>query len=340
MSRRRSQGGHLHPLVMSFFQDQLPLVQKASPNTIRSYRDALRLFFVFLADERGRSIDRLLLSDLKVEHVIKFLGHLEADRGNNARTRCARLTALRSFFNHLIRHDPMNAGQYSRVLALRGKRFQVPAAVYMEPEDVRVVLRMPDRRTRLGLRDHALLTFMYNTGARVAETLAVRPEDLELTRPRQVRLLGKGEKVRYCPLWKDTAAALRRLLETQPPPPGGTIFRNARGDPLTRDGVAYILEKHVQRASAERKALRQHRITPHVLRHSCAVALLQAGVDLTVIRDYLGHADVATTNRYVSTNLRMKREALEAFWQRAGLTPKGDSAWSPTPDLLRFLSSL
>jgi len=340
MSRKRPARNPLAKLVTSFFQEHLGRICEASPHTIRAYRDALRLFLIFLAEARGRRVDRLRLSDLRVEEVVSFLSHLESQRGNTARTRNCRLTALRSFFAHLLRNDPANAGQYARVLSLPAKKFHVPAAIYLEPEDVRVVLRMPDRRTRLGLRDHALLLFMYNTGARVAETLAVRPDDLELKRPRQVRLHGKGKKIRSCPLWKDTAAALRRLIDEQPPPAGGTIFRNARGGQLTRDGVAYILEKHVRRASSERRTLRRRRITPHVLRHSCAVALLQAGVDLTVIRDYLGHADVATTNRYVSTNLRMKREALEAFSRRAGLTSEGDSAWSPTPDLLRFLSSL
>lgn len=340
MSRRRSPRDALPAMVTSFFHDHLQLVRRASPHTIRAYKDTLRVFLIFLAEARGRAVDRLRLDDLRVETVTAFLSHLETKRGNSARTRNCRLTALRSFFNHLLRKDPANADQYARVLALPVKRAQLQPATYLEPEDVRALLRMPDQRTPSGVRDHALLTFMYNTGARVSEALAVREDDLELTCPRRVRLHGKGNKVRFCPLWKDTTTALRRLIETQRPAAGGTIFRNAHGEPLTRDGVAYILAKHSRRASIERAALKKLRITPHVLRHSCAVALLQAGVDLTVIRDYLGHADVATTNRYVSTNLRMRREALEAFWRRAGLTPTRDAAWSPAPDLLRFLSSL
>ncbi|MFC1707113.1 tyrosine-type recombinase/integrase, partial [Planctomycetota bacterium] len=204
----------------------------------------------------------------------------------------------------------------------------------------RAVIRTPDRRTRLGQRDHALLLLMYNTGARVSETLTICLDDLGLSRPPRVRLHGKGGKIRFCPLWNETANALSQFADAQPPPPSSPLFRNARGAPLTRDGVAYILAKHVRRAGEKRPALRRRRATPHVLRNSRAVALLQAGVDLTVIRDYLGHANVATTSRYVSTNLRMKREALEAFWRRAGIKISGDSNWSSTPDLLRFLSSL
>ena len=342
MSRTRKQvpGDSLAALLTSFFQEYLQRIRGASPHTVRAYRDAIRMFLVFLAEAHGRAVDELRLPDFDVEHVLAFLNHLEADRGNTARTRNCRLAALRSFFSHLVRNDPANAEQYSRVLALPAKRSQKRPAVYLEPEDVRAILRMPDRRTPLGLRDHALLMFMYNTGARVSETLALRGEDLELTRPRRVRLHGKGNKIRFCPLWRDTATALRRLIRQRPPAAGGAIFNNALGSPLTRDGVAYILEKHARKASAERPALRKCHATPHVLRHSCAVALLQAGVDLTVIRDYLGHAEIGTTNRYVSTNLGMRREALEAFYRRAGLTPTRDSAWSPTPDLLRFLAGL
>jgi integrase/recombinase XerD len=194
-----------------------------------------------------------------------------------------------------------------------------------------------DRRFRDGERDHALLLFLYNTGARVSEALAVRPCDLRLERPWQVRLLGKGQKERICPLWSETVSALRRIIRTDRAE--DTLFRNVRGAPLTRDGVAYLLTKYVRLAAQNALALRKRHVTPHVMRHSCAVALLQAGVDVSVIRDYLGHASVATTSRYITTNLQMKREVLEAFWKRAGLTP-APKRWQPSPKLLAFLESL
>jgi integrase/recombinase XerD len=180
------------------------------------------------------------------------------------------------------------------------------------------VITAIDQRSRSGERDHALLLFLYNAGARVSEALAVRASDLRLERPRQVRLLGKGRKERICPLWSETASALRRIIRAAKS--DDVLFRNTLGAPLTRDGVAYLLGKYVRLAARQTPALRKRRVTPHVMRHSCAVALLQAGVDVTVIRDFLGHASVATTSRYITTNLQMKREILEAFWKRAGLT--------------------
>ncbi len=153
-----------------------------------------------------------------------------------------------------------------------------------------------------------------------------------------MRLLGKGSKERICPLWSETATALRRIIH------GGSgddpLFKNAAGGPLSRDGVAYLIRKHARAAAERCPALRKRRITPHVLRHSCACALLQAGVDITVIRDYLGHSSVATTSRYVRTNLDMKRDALEAFWKRAGLEARGFRKWRPSPKLLTFLETL
>jgi site-specific recombinase XerD len=163
-------------------------------------------------------------------------------------------------------------------------------------------------------------------------------QHLNLNPPRQVRLLGKGQKERLCPLWPETAAALRKITKAESE--NETIFRNSRGGPMSRDGVAYILRKYARKASDALPHLRSIRVTPHVMRHSCAVALLQAGVDVSVIRDYLGHASVATTSRYITSNLRMKRDVLEAFWKRSGLASKSGKPWHPSPKLLAFLEAL
>ena len=181
--------------------------------------------------------------------------------------------------------------------------------------------------------------FLYNTGARVSEALVLRRRDLQLSRPYQVRLHGKGGKDRICPLWPDTASALTRLASTIDDDVTA-VFRNRRGGELTRDGVAYLLRKYALRAANGHPVLRRSRVSPHVLRHSCAVALLQAGVDITVIRDCLGHASIATTSRYLATNLKMKRDALDAFWKKAGLVRGGGTRWKAQPDMLRFLASL
>lgn len=327
-------------LVQRFFDEHLRRVRGASKHTIRAYRDALTLFFCFLAKEAHRSVADLRLDDIRAEAVLAFLDHVEVSRGNGVVTRNCRLAAIRSFVDHLLRHDVARAEQYGRILATPAKRSVVRPASYLEPEEARAVIAAVDPKASNGLRDRALLLFLYNAGARVSEALSLRLRDLHLVRPRQVRVLGKGGKERLCPIWPETAAALRQLLERAPPALDEFVFRNARGGPLTRDGAAYLLEKYAHRAAASMPSLRRRRITPHVLRHSCAVALLQSGVGLTVIRDYLGHVSVATTNRYVTSNLKMKREVLEAFWKRAGLEPSPRARWRPTSKLLGFLASL
>jgi site-specific recombinase XerD len=326
-------------LVQSFFQEYLRGVRGASDHTIRAYRDALTLFFRFLVARRQRrSVAALTLDDIQADAVLAFLEHVESRRGNSAATRNCRLVALRSFSRHLLRHDVTRAEQYGRILAIASKRAALRGVTYLEPEEARAMIAAVDPRAPHGPRDRALLLLLYNTGARVSEALAVCGRALRLDRLRQVRLFGKGGKERLCPLWPETAAALRALV--RPDSATDPLFRNARGAPLTRDGVAYLLNKYVRRAAVTLPTLRTRRVTPHVMRHSCAVALLQAGVDVSVIRDYLGHASLATTSRYITTNLQMKREVLEAFWKRAGLTTEPRHQRPLSPKLLAFLETL
>jgi len=327
-------------LVESYFRGYLMQTRGASAHTIRAYRDTLRLLFTFLAGRRRCPVAALTLADLNAEGVIAFLSHLETTRGNSISSRNIRLAAIRSLFRHLVEHDLLRAGQYQRVLSLPNKRAHVGAAQYLEPEDVRVLLAQPDQATIAGRRDHALLLFLYNTGARVSEALAVRTEHLSLFSPRHVRLFGKGKKERVCPLWRETAALLAHLPAVRDGRSGERVFCNRAGDGLTRDGVAYLLHKYATMAARASPAWRRRRVTPHMLRHSCAVALLQGGVDITVIRDYLGHASISTTSRYVSTNLKMKRDALEQFWSRSGLSPTRARPWTPKRDLLSYLASV
>jgi integrase/recombinase XerD len=335
---RRSNSESLFPLTESFFQSYLRHTRGASLHTVRAYRDALKLFYLFLADQKHKPVADLSVQDVQADSVLAFLNHVESKRGNSAVTRNCRLAAVRSFVQHLLRHDVTRAGQYGRILAISNKRAVRRTAIYLEPEEARAVIAAVDPRGRERERDHALLLFLYNTGARVSEALAVRARDLRLERLRQVRLLGKGQKERICPLWLETASALRRII----PAEGGDslVFRNTRGAPLTRDGVAYLLTKYVRLAVQTTPTLAKRRVTPHVMRHSCAVALLQAGVDVSVIRDYLGHSSVATTSRYITANLQMKRDVLEAFWKRAGLGPAPLKKWRPSPKLLTFLENL
>lgn len=274
------------------------------------------------------------------QRVLDFLTDLETHRGNRAATRNCRLAALRSWIKHVLRHDLGHADQYARILTLPAKRTPQVQPDYLEPEQFRLVLDEVDLDTPRGLRDGALLLFLYNTGARVGEALRSRWSDLNLTRPWQIHLHCKGGKERICPLWKQTADLLRRLQGQTSAPPEGQVFLNSRALPLTRDGVAYLLRHYYRLARKEHTSLPRPSIHPHVLRHSCAVALLQAGIDLTAIRDYLGHSSVATTGRYLQTNLSMKREVLSRFWKRAGLEPGKPKRWRPSQGLLAFLESL
>jgi integrase/recombinase XerD len=325
-------------LLEEFFLNYLPKIRGVSPHTLQAYRDSLRLFLLQVARKRGCTIDRLAVEHLQVTDVLTFLEELERQRSNSIRTRNCRLVALRCFFRHALRHDPDHAEQYARILAVAPKRASHPVCVYLEPEEMKILLSQPNQKSRLGLRDYALLLFVYNTGARVSEALGVRLQDLSLEPPRQVRLRGKRQKERICPLWAQTTTALRRLIYSQAAD-GGPLFLNGRGQPLTRHGVLRLVRKYSTRA-AQSQAFRRRPLHPHLLRHSCAVALLQAGVDITVIRDYLGHARVATTNRYIATNLKMKHDALERFWQRAGIAEPISKPWKPNSKLLNLLRSL
>jgi site-specific recombinase XerD len=330
----------LFALVEAFFIAYLPRQRGASAHTIRAYRDTLKLLLEFAAQRQDRAVAALTLDDLDATLIAGFLDYIETERANSVATRNCRRAAIRSFFKHLLRNDLDHALQYTQVLALPSKRARQTPATYLEAVDIRAIIANPDRRTASGYRDHALLLFLYNCGARVSEATGLLWEDLQLTPPRQVRLRGKGRKERLVPLWGETANVLNRLRGMANNADRRHVFVNRHGQPLTRDGVAYILGKHAAAVAISHPRMARERITPHVLRHSCAVALLQSGTDVTVIRDYLGHASVATTSRYLSVNLKMKQEALQNFWKHAGIEPDPGRPWKPKPDLLSFLQAL
>jgi site-specific recombinase XerD len=335
---RRSED-KLLSLVQSYFQDNLVRVRGASKHTVRSFQDALRLFFTFLAGRLGRSLDHLRLDDVRADAVLAFLAHVESVRHNSARSRNCRLSALRGFAAHLLQHDIARADEYRRILTIPTKKATYPVITYLEPNEMNVLLKQPDKDSPPGARDFALLLTLYNTGARIAEALDIKPRDLYLTRIPVVRLRGKRNKERLCPIWAETAVALKRLLRPDQPP-DDVVFRNARGEPLTRDGAAYLIDKYVARAAQVLPQVRRRRITPHVFRHSAAVAMHQSGCDLTAIRDFLGHASIASTNIYVKTNMKTKRDTLSSFWRRARLEIGPQRSWRPTPQMLSLLTSI
>jgi integrase/recombinase XerD len=298
--------------LRDFLADHLPRLRGMSPHTVRSYRDSLALLLRFVAERRGRPVAELDLDDLGPEEILAFLQHLEDGRHNSVSTRNVRLAALHAFVRYLAARHPERLESCQRILGIPFKRARSRPIEYLEYDEIRVVLSAVDRTTADGRRDYALLATMFNTGARVQEILDLRPSDLQLIKPLQLRLVGKGRKERLCPLWPETAELLRSLLSESGRDPRSTepLFRNHRGEPLTRFGVRYLLAKYCDRARASTPTLAAKRLHPHSMRHSTAVHLLKAGVDLTTISYWLGHASVNTTNRYVTVDLEMKREAI------------------------------
>lgn len=312
--------------LRGFFTQYLPGVRGASPHTVLSYRDSLALLLRFLARWKGRAVVSLDLDDLAPDGVLAFLEYLETERNNCAATRNNRLAAVHAFARYVATRHPEHLERCQRLLAVPFKRARQHIVEYLETEELCAVLQAPDRHTADGRRDHALLLTLFNTGARVQELLDIRPRDLQLVRPFQVLLYGKGRKERFCPLWPQTVDVLRALV-TEMGLDGASseqLFRNRYGRPLTRYGVRYLVQKYARRAQVVASSLAGKRVHPHTMRHTTAVHLLQAGVDLVSISHWLGHASIETTNRYAVVDLETKRAAI------AKVNPGNDVGIDPT----------
>ena len=325
-------------LLRSFFQDWLAEQRNASLHTIRSYRDTWRLFLRFVAGRKRKEVAEIKLTDLTASEVSSFLGHAEHDRKGTIGTRNCRLAAIRSFFHFVAGKEPTAIAQCTEVVAVPIKRAPIKAPCYLEPNEVEAILAGPNRSTLEGLRDHALLSFLYNSGARIQEALDLTPEAIRFETPNCVRLYGKGRKERICPLWPETILLLKKLLERQPRGPSERIFVNRYGEPLGASGVRFKLAAYVEAAAKTVPTLRSKTVTPHSFRHATAVHLVSAGVDITVIRSWLGHVSLDTTNHYAQANLETKRKALE----RVGAPAQGKKlpSWKRDASVLAWLDTL
>lgn len=329
----------LGSLVHAFFADHLITIKGLRPASVRSYRDTVRLLLVFVAADKRTKLSRLALADLSFDRVLRFLRYLEDERGNHIRTRNQRLAALHTLFEYIAGRSPEMLGVCQQVAAIPMKRVAPPETRFLERDEIDDLLRRLPREGRFALRDRALLAFLYNTGARVGEVAELRVGHLDLGEHPRVRLHGKGDKWRTCPLWAQTAALLGSLLRSVDGPvtPETAVFSGG-GHPLTRFGLYKIVRRHAARFDDARTG---RHISPHIFRHTAAVHLLEAGVEVNVIRAWLGHADLTTTNRYAEINTRAKEAALRALEppNTAGASPI-KPIWRSDESLLRWLASL
>jgi integrase/recombinase XerD len=329
--------GTLH----GFFTDYLPRQRAMSPHTIHSYRDSLKLMLRFVADKK-HDPSVLTIEQLSVDQILAFLEHLESGRKNKACTRNVRLTAIHSFFRYLGGQHPEHLQQAQRVLGIPFKRVATREIQHLDLAEIETVLKNIDRTTRDGRRDLVLVTLLFNTGARVSEIVALTASDIRLMPPPSILLRGKGRKERVCPLWPETANLLRKHLEElgiHPERPE-TIFRNHWGRTLTRFGVRLILHKHITKAASKMPSLKQKRLHPHSFRHSTALYLLRAGIDLSTIAHWLGHTSINTTNKYLALDLEAKRDALSKTKPLVQPNGKANGAWRYDSKLIAWLEAL
>jgi integrase/recombinase XerD len=333
----------LGTVVRSFFEDHLKVQKGLRPSSIRSYRDALKLFLKQIADRHRCPITRLKLTDLVADAVLIFLRNLEAERGNQVRTRNQRLAALRTFFRYLASRAPEMLVEAERVEAIPTKRCPPPQTYYLERDEVDQLLAAISTMTAAGLRDRAILTLMYNTGARVQEIADLRVQDADLDGPHRVRLHGKGDKWRACPIWPETAQLLKQLESVREGKADAPLFYSRLHGPLTRFGLYKLVKRYAEKlppASPNSGAAR--RISPHVFRHTAAVHLLEAGVEINVIRAWLGHISLETTSRYAEINTRTKEAAVALCVppDQSSAASSQTGAWHRDADLLKWLDSL
>ena len=326
----------LAPTLEAFFTDRLINQRQASPNTVTAYRHTFRLLVGFLQDRTGTPPCKLDLGDLDEPAIAAFLEHLENVRRNSVRTRNARLAAIHSFFNYAARHHPEHAGLIQRVLAIPDKRSDTTPIEFLTDEEVDALLAAPNRSTWTGRRDHALLALAVQTGLRAAELTGLTCADVVVGVAAHVRCRGKGRKHRSTPLSTQTQAVLRPWLKEGRGQPTDPLFPSLRGGPLSHDALAHLLATHLRTAEHRCPTLRPKNVTPHTLRHTCAMNLLQHGVDTAVIALWLGHATTKTTQIYLHNDLGMKQRALA----RTAQPNTKPGRYRPPDALLAFLEGL
>lgn len=327
----------LATLVQRFFMDHLIEQRAVSPQTIAAYRDTLRLLLSYAAIALSRTPSAITLPDLDASMLLAFLDHLEKERGNSVRSRNARLAAIRTFLKFASHHDLASLATIERALAIPFKRFDRPMVGYLSRAEIGAIIEAPDRASWAGQRDRAFFSMMYNTGARVSEMIGIRCRDVVLEGQPAVHLRGKGRKERSVPLWRPTAALIKSWRRRIGDPPGESIlFPNRSGGQMSRSNVTQRLNLAVAAAGQKNPSILERPVTPHIVRHTTAMHLLQSGVDITVIALWLGHEDTATTHMYVEADLAMKEQALMKLQPNTAAPGR----FRASDSLLSFLQSL
>jgi site-specific recombinase XerD len=326
----------LSTAIQGLFTDRLVRERDASPHTIASYRDTIRLLLVFVSKRTGKQPTKLTLEDLDAAVIGAFLDHLERERGCGARTRNLRLTAIRSLFRYCALRYPEHAALIERVLAIPPKRHDRALVTFLTEPELDALLHAPDRSTWTGRRDHALLLLAAQTGLRASELIALTPADIHQSTGAHLTTLGKGRKRRITPLTKETVAILAAWIAERAGTDSTPLFPTRTGRQLTRDALARRLTKHSAQAAERCPSLHGKNVTPHVLRHTAAMRLLHAGIDTTVIALWLGHEQIETTQVYLHADLAIKEQALA----RTKPLDSAPGRYRPPDALLNFLEQL
>ena len=324
--------------IRRFLLEYLPNERNLSRNTQLSYRDTLLLLIPFIGEQVHKPVDQLLIDDLAAPLIQHFLSYVEQQRGCSIATRNQRLTAIHALARFVGLRSPEHIAWCTAVCAIPFKKTAKSPLGYLEKPDIEALLAVPDRRTAQGQRDYALLLFLYNTGARASEAAQLRVLDLTLSGSPSVRLLGKGQRIRHCPLWSTTGQTLRALLGDRPP--SEPVFLNRRQQPITRFGIHALIQRTVSAASDQMPSLGTRPISAHSIRHTTAVFLLRAGVDINTIRAWLGHVSLNTTNIYAEVDLQMKASALARCEPPATAEANQQASWQQDPELMAFLKAL
>jgi site-specific recombinase XerD len=326
----------LAPTLQAFFTDRLAGQRQVSGHTIAAYRDTLKLLLVFAARQTGKTPSELDVADLDAPLIGAFLHHLQVERGNSARTRNARLAAIHSLFRFAALHHPEHAASIQRVLAIPPSRFDRALITYLTDTEIDELLAAPDQSTWAGRRDHALLRLACQTGLRASELTALMLGDVHLGTGAHVSCVGKGRKQRITPLSADTVQVLAAWIAERGGQPSDPLFPTRRGTAMSRDALQRLVAKHADTATRSCATLREKKITPHVMRHSAAMALLQAGADAAVIALWLGHTNLSTVQVYLHADMALKEKALARTAPRDA--PPG--RYQPTDAVLAFLDGL